>query len=80
MEYAQWGEATERYKSKLTLTKNKVYKIGFSLDRSMRITIHKHVVDDPSRTDVVSDASSVRLNDDIYSILGNITEVRRVKK
>lgn len=80
MEYAQWGEATERYKSKLTLTKNKVYKIGFSLDRSMRITIHKHVVDDPSRTDLVSDASSVRLNDDIYSILGTITEVRRVKR
>ena len=80
MQYAQWGEATQRYKSKLTLTKNKVYKIGFSLDRSMRITIHKHVVDDPSRTDLVSDASSVRLNDDIYSILGSITEVRRVKK
>lgn len=80
MKYAQWGEATERYKEKLTLTRNKVYKIGFSLDRSMRITIHKHVVDDPGRTDVVSDKSSVRLNDDIYSILGNITEVRRVKK
>lgn len=79
MEFAQWGEATERYQSKLTLTKNKVYKIGFSLDRSMRITLHKHVVDDPSRLDVVSDKSSVRLNDDIYSILGNITEVRRVK-
>ncbi len=80
MKFAQWGEATARYKSKLTLTKNKVYKIGFSLDRSMRITIHKHIVEDPSRTDLVSDASSVRLNDDIYSILGNITEVRRVKK
>lgn len=80
MEFAQWGEATEKYKAKLTLTRNKVYKIGFSLDRSMRITIHKHVVDDPTRTDVVSDASSVRLNDDIYSILGNITEVRRVKR
>ena len=80
MKYAQWGEATERYKSKLTLTKNKVYKIGFSLDRSMRITIHKHVVDDPSRTDIVSDKSCVRLNDDIYSILGSITEVRRVEK
>lgn len=79
MEFAQWGEATERYKSKLTLTKNKVYKIGFSLDRSMRITIHKQVVEDPSRTDIISDSSSVRLNDDIYSILGNITEVRRVK-
>ncbi len=80
MNYAQWGEATQRYKSKLTLTRNKVYKIGFSLDRSMRITIHKHVVEDPSRTEIVSDKSSVKLNDDIYSILGNITEVRRVKK
>lgn len=80
MQYAQWGEATERYLSKLTLTKNRVYKLGFSLDRSMRITIHKHVVADPSRPDLVTDASSVRLGDDIYSILGIITEVRRVKK
>ncbi|MBQ4563984.1 MAG: Hsp70 family protein [Lachnospiraceae bacterium] len=79
MNYAQWGEALEKYKSKLTLTKNKLYKIGFSLDRSMRITIHKHVIESPRHPNNVVDSSSVRLNDDIYSILGSITEVRRVK-
>lgn len=80
MEYAAWGEPSKSYAAKLSLKEGKYYKIGLSLDRSLRISIHKHIVDDPKYPDRVVDESSVRLNDDIYKFLGQFTAVRRVKK
>lgn len=78
-EYGMWGDPTDRYRKQLELTKGKYYKIGFSLDRSMRITIHKHIVEHPSRREVVLDKASVKLGGDMYKYLGAISEVRRIK-
>lgn len=73
--FAQWGEPLEEYKAKLALQKDMWCKIGFSLDRSMIITLHKQIID-PKNPDEIYEQSSVRLND-IYSILGNLITVRR---
>ena len=77
-EFAQWGEPLEEYKSKLALEKDMWCKIGFSLDRSMIITLHKQIINPNNPSEVVSQ-SSVRLND-IYSILGNLIRVRGILK
>ncbi len=72
------GELLKEYKDKLLLEANKVYKFGFSLDRSMIITLHKRVVD-INDTDRVLEESSVRLNN-VYAMFGGMFGLRRVKK
>lgn len=74
IKFAQWGEPLEEYKEKLSLQKNMWCKIGFSLDRSMIITLHKHIID-PNKPNEIIEQSKVRLND-IYSILGNLIRIR----
>ena len=72
--FAQWGAPLEEYRDRLALQRNMWFKIGFSLDRSMIITLHKQTID-PSNPYQIHEESRVRLND-IYSILGNLIRVR----
>ncbi|HCS73579.1 MAG TPA: hypothetical protein DIW17_06875, partial [Clostridiales bacterium] len=71
--YLLWDKPLKEYKKAFKLDLTKCYKIGFSLDRSMIITLHKHVIDLETNTTV--EKSSERLND-IYSIIGNLFVVR----
>lgn len=70
-----WGEPLEEYQDGLKLEPlvgNQRYKFGFSLDKSMIITLHKQKVD-LSNPSEVQESSKVRLNN-IYGILGSIIE------
>lgn len=79
-EYISWGEPMAQYRSKLALAEGKFYKLGFSLDRSKRISLHKQIVESPARRDVVLDEACVKLGGNMYDVLGKITQVRRVSK
>ncbi len=72
----QWGVPLKEYQEALTLDAD-YCKIGLSLDKSMIITLHKYALLDPNKPDEILSRSSVKLND-IYSVLGNLTRVRRV--
>lgn len=65
-----FGDVQEQYCDKLNFKKNTYYKIGFSVDRAMRITIHKHVVESRQKKDVIIEKTSAQLNGDFYAVIG----------
>lgn len=69
-----WGEPLKEYQDKLWLqhSDNQRCKLGFSLDKSLIITLHKQIVD-LNNPEKVLESSSVRLSN-IYGILGSLLE------
>lgn len=75
--FAQWGEPQNRYKDDFKLEQDTYYRIGFSFDRSMILTLHLHC-SEPKNPKVVSQKRPIRLNN-IYDILGDLLKVRGLK-
>ena len=63
------------YQRKLNLEKGKIYKFGYSLDQSMIISLHKWIVPDVKKPDVVEDEVTIVL-DEIYKMMGNLMVIK----
>lgn len=70
------GEPIEEYKVKMSLDPDKCFKIGFSFDKSMILTLHTQQVE---RTgEPIGEVNRVRL-DKLYEIFGNLITVKKIK-
>lgn len=70
------GEPIEEYKVKMSLDPDKCYKIGFSFDKSMIITLHTQQVERSGEP--IGEVNRVRL-DKLYEIFGNLITVKKIK-
>ena len=63
-----WGRPLDRFSDQLKFDRDKIYHIGFSLDKSLVITLHIEVCDNEGKL-LADQPAPIRL-DDIHSILG----------
>ena len=68
------GEPIEEYKVKMSLDPDKCFKIGFSFDKSMIITLHTQQVERNGQP--IGEVNNIRL-DKLYEIFGNLITVKK---